>query len=190
MSSPEADRDSTGCFPDLSKLRDSLLREGTSQSQHYCYSGEVSTKLAAPKDLGSSLNFANLLCNPVQVTFSLETSISSFIEGEGLVRHRRCYRCNCVPPQSLYIEVLTPVTLACDLIWRYCCLVTKSCPTLRMPMDCSLPGSSVHGNLLARVLEWGCHFLLQRIFPTQGSNPHLLPWQKGSLSLSHLEIEP
>ena len=32
----------------------------------------------------------------------------------------------------------------------------------------------------------GCHFLLQRIFPTQGSNPHLLHWQADSLPLSHL----
>ena len=33
--------------------------------------------------------------------------------------------------------------------------VTQSYPTLRDPMDCSLPGSSVHGALQARVLEWG-----------------------------------
>ena len=32
--------------------------------------------------------------------------------------------------------------------------VAQSCPTLRDPMDCSLPGSSVHGILQARVLEW------------------------------------
>ena len=31
----------------------------------------------------------------------------------------------------------------------------------------------------------GCHFLLQGIFPTQGSNLHLLHWQAGSLPLSH-----
>ena len=31
----------------------------------------------------------------------------------------------------------------------------QSCPTLHDPMDCSLPGSSVHGILQARVLEWG-----------------------------------
>ena len=31
----------------------------------------------------------------------------------------------------------------------------------------------------------GCHFLLQGILPTQGSNPHLLHWQAGSLPLSH-----
>ena len=33
--------------------------------------------------------------------------------------------------------------------------VAQSCPTLRNPMDCSLPGSSVHGIFQARVLEWG-----------------------------------
>ena len=33
--------------------------------------------------------------------------------------------------------------------------VPQSCPTLSDPMDCSLPGSSVHGIFQARVLEWG-----------------------------------
>ena len=33
--------------------------------------------------------------------------------------------------------------------------VTQWCPTLGDPMDCSLPGSSVHGIFQARVLEWG-----------------------------------
>ena len=33
--------------------------------------------------------------------------------------------------------------------------VAQSCPTLHDPMDCSLPGSSVHGISQARVLEWG-----------------------------------
>ena len=31
----------------------------------------------------------------------------------------------------------------------------QSCLTLRDPLDCSLPGSSVHGIFQARVLEWG-----------------------------------
>ena len=50
-------------------------------------------------------------------------------------------------------------------------LVGKSCPTLGYPMDCSLPGCSVHGVFQARM---GCHFLLQGIFPIQGSNLGLL----------------
>ena len=33
--------------------------------------------------------------------------------------------------------------------------VTQSCPTLRHLMDCSLPGSSIHGIFQARELEWG-----------------------------------
>ena len=33
--------------------------------------------------------------------------------------------------------------------------VAQSCPTLSNPMDCSLPGSIVHGVFQARVLEWG-----------------------------------
>ena len=40
-------------------------------------------------------------------------------------------------------------------IWAWCLLVlvTQSCPTLCDPMDCSPPGSSVHGILQARILE-------------------------------------
>ena len=47
--------------------------------------------------------------------------------------------------------------------------VTQSCPTLSDPMDCSLPGSSVHGIFQARVLEWGAiafsagHLVLSKI---------------------------
>ena len=48
-----------------------------------------------------------------------------------------------------------------------CCLVTKSCPTLHDPMDCSLPGSSVHGIFPGRNTGVGCYFLLRRIFLTQ-----------------------
>ena len=51
------------------------------------------------------------------------------------------------------------------------CLVAQSCPTLCNPMDCSLPGSSVHGDSPGKNTGVGCHALLQRIFPTQGSNP-------------------
>ena len=74
--------------------------------------------------------------------------------------------------------------------------VAQSYPTLTDPMDCSLPGSSIHRIFQARVLEWGATAfpsglyspwnspgqntgvgslsLLQGIFPTQGSNPGLL----------------
>ena len=50
----------------------------------------------------------------------------------------------------------------------------QSCPTLCDPMDCSLPGSSVHGNSPGKNTEVGCHVRLQEIFPTQGLNRGLL----------------
>ena len=60
-------------------------------------------------------------------------------------------------------------------LYKVCAgLVAQSCPTLCDPMDCSAPLSSVHGLLQARILGVGCHFLLQGIFPTQGSNTSLL----------------
>ena len=53
------------------------------------------------------------------------------------------------------------------------CLVTQSCPTLCDPLDCSPPGSSVHGVSPGKDTGVGCHALLKGIFPTQGSNPGL-----------------
>ena len=44
-----------------------------------------------------------------------------------------------------------------------CCKSLQSCPTLSDPMDCSLPGSSVHGIFQARVLEWGAIYLIPQI---------------------------
>ena len=43
--------------------------------------------------------------------------------------------------------------------------VVQSCPTLSDPIDCSLPGSSIHGIFQARVLEWGAI-----AFSVQGAN--------------------
>ena len=54
------------------------------------------------------------------------------------------------------------------------CLVAQSCPTLCDPMDCSPPGSSVHGDSPGKNTGVGRHALLQGIFPTQGSNRGLL----------------
>ena len=52
-----------------------------------------------------------------------------------------------------------------------CAVGTQSCLTLWDPMDCSLPGSSVHGDSPGNNSGVGCHALLQgSIFLTQGSN--------------------
>ena len=56
------------------------------------------------------------------------------------------------------------------------CVCTQSCPTLFDPMDCSPPDSSSPWDLPGKNAGVGCHFLLQGIFPTQGSNLHLLHW--------------
>ena len=53
------------------------------------------------------------------------------------------------------------------------CLITQSYLTLHDPMDCSLPGSSVHGDSPGNKAEVGCHSLLQGIFLIQGLNPGL-----------------
>ena len=55
-------------------------------------------------------------------------------------------------------------------IWGYVRLVVQSCLTLCNPVDCSLPGSSVHGHSPGKNSGVDCHALLQGIFPTQGSN--------------------
>ena len=64
--------------------------------------------------------------------------------------------------------------------------IAQSCPTLCDPMDCSPPGSSIHAILQARKLEWAAISFSRGIFPTQGSNSHLLHWRVDSLPLSHL----
>ena len=61
------------------------------------------------------------------------------------------------------------------------CLVTQSCPTL-WPVDCSPPGSSVHGDSPGKNTGVGSHALLQGIFPTQKSNQGLLHWIRYQLS--------
>ena len=54
--------------------------------------------------------------------------------------------------------------------------VAQSCPTLSDPMDCSLPGSSVHGSFQARVLEWvaiafsDCFFFLHVVSSKKSLN--------------------
>ena len=54
------------------------------------------------------------------------------------------------------------------------CLVTQLCLTLCDLMNCSPPGSSVHGDSPGKNTRVGYHALLQGIFPTQGSKPGLL----------------
>ena len=64
-------------------------------------------------------------------------------------------------------------------------LVAQSCPALCDPMDCSPPGSCVHGDSPSKNTGMGCQALLQGIFPIQGSNPGLPHCRRILYHLSH-----
>ena len=75
-----------------------------------------------------------------------------------------------------------------DGIERDCavlCLAVQSHPTLCDPTDCSLPGSSVHGDSPGKNTGVGYHALLQATFPTQGSNLGLPHCRQILYQLSH-----
>ena len=55
-------------------------------------------------------------------------------------------------------------------------------------MDCSPPGSSVHGDFPGKNTGMGCHSLLQGIFLAQGSNPGLPHYRQTLYHLSHQGI--
>ena len=65
------------------------------------------------------------------------------------------------------------------------CSVAQTCVTLRNPMDCSSPGSSVHGDSPGRNTGVGRHPLLQGIFPTQGLDPGFQHYWQILYCLSH-----
>ena len=70
------------------------------------------------------------------------------------------------------------------------CLVAQSYPTLWDPMDCRLPGFSVHEDFPGKNTGVGCHAPLQGIFPTQGRKPGLPHFRWILYSLSHLGSIP
>ena len=53
---------------------------------------------------------------------------------------------------NMLLSYWSPIVGIKQVKWKV--LIAQSCPTLCDPMDCSLPGSSVHGILQARMLEW------------------------------------
>ena len=59
--------------------------------------------------------------------------------------------------------------------------IAQSCPILCDPMDCSLPGSSVHGDSPGKNTGVGCHSLLQGILQNQGIEPRSPTLQADSL---------
>ena len=67
--------------------------------------------------------------------------------------------------------------IVCVCVCVSCSVMSNSCD----PMDYSPSGSSVHGDSPGKNTRVGCHFLLQGIFLTQGSNACLLYWEADSL---------
>ena len=70
--------------------------------------------------------------------------------------------------------------------YSICAKSPQSSPTLCDSMECSLPGSSAHGDFPGKNTRVGRHILLQEIFLTQGSSLHLLcllHWHVGPLPL-------
>ena len=63
--------------------------------------------------------------------------------------------------------------------------VIQSYPTLCKPINCSLPGSSVHKDSLGKNTGVRCHTLLQVVFPNQGLNMGLPPCKQILYHLSH-----
>ena len=92
-----------------------------------------------------------------------------------------CLKCGILGPDAL--------TRGCIFICVCVCARAKSlqsCLTLCNTMDCSLPGSSVHGDSPGKNTGVGCNFLLQGTFLTQESNLCRLcfmHWQAASLPL-------
>ena len=89
--------------------------------------------------------------------------------------------CVCVHALFFFITVLYSIEFSPKWKWSE---VAQSCLTLCGTMDCSLPGSSVHGIFQAIVLEWTAIFF-SREFPTQGSNPALPHCRQTLYHLSH-----
>ena len=70
------------------------------------------------------------------------------------------------------------------------CLVVLSYLTLSNSLDCSPPGSSVHGIIQVRILEWvgGFHFPLPKDLPDPGIKPKFTP--SPALQMDSLSVEP
>ena len=73
-----------------------------------------------------------------------------------------------------------------DACWRFECLLSHSVMSDScIPMDSSLPGSSIRGDSPGKNTGMGCHTLLQGIFLTQGLNPGLPHGRRILYHLSH-----
>ena len=131
---------------------------------------EVGT-LQRAKQIGICSGFGLLNCGCTGQELVKQDKEQLWGDVTSQTQHSQTGRCSGWPVRSER-EISTQVNLK---HFSCACVRAQLCPTLCNPMDGILPGSSVHGISQARILEWVATSLLPGIFPTQGSNPHLLP---------------
>ena len=110
---------------------------------------------------------------------------SHLIEATEAVLDQDSTKCYTSISHQVRMDILNPqlssTTISCVLL----CSVTQLCLTLCNPMDCSLPGSSVHGDSPGKNTEMGLHTLLQGNFPDQRLSPGLPHCRQILDQLSH-----
>ena len=92
-------------------------------------------------------------------------------EEKGIILHH-WWECKLIQPQwrtAWRLPEKLKIELPC-----MCAKSLQACPALCNPVDWGPPGSCVHRNFPGKNTGVGCHALLQRIFLTQGLNPHLV----------------
>ena len=109
----------------------------------------------------------------------------------GIKPRSRTLQVDSLPSKSpgkpcIYVCVCVCVCV-CVFVYYCCSLLTKLCLILQQPYGLQPARLSVLGIPQAGM---GCHFLLQEILLTQGSNLYLLDWQVDSLPLSHQKSPP
>ena len=76
-----------------------------------------------------------------------------------------------LPPAGPHSTLPGPPCISAHIPFSLCaCSVAQLCLTFCSPVDCSPPGSSVHGIPPGKNVGVGCHFLLQGVFLTQELN--------------------
>ena len=112
------------------------------------------------------------------LSFAISWSLLKLMSIESLMPSNHLVLCH---PLLLLPSIFPRIGLCCAVL----CLVAQSSPTLCDPLDCSLLGSSMHGDSPGKNTGVGYYALLQEIFPTQGLNPGLPHCRWSLYHLSH-----
>ena len=166
-------------------LRDSMNCNSPGSSVHGIFQARILEWVAISYSRGSSWprNWTHISCTGRQILYHWDTweashasmEINKYISSYHLKKKKKdFYHWSwCSQEASKWRPYISRS-------YFYCCSVTQSCPTLcNDPMNCSPPGSSVHGILQARILEWVAISFSRGSSQTRRSNPCLLHWQTG-----------